>query len=255
MKRLKIAAGNWKMNTSPAEAVALATTLAQEILTDKDTLMILAPPFVHLNAVQEQIQKSEGIYLAAQNCHEEKKGAYTGEIAATMLAAVGCKYIIVGHSERRQYFAESDSLIGKKINAVLAENMYPILCVGEPLEVREADKQEELVKTQLENGLFHLSETDVRKVVIAYEPVWAIGTGKTASPEQAQDMHAFIRQLLQKKYGKEIADLIPILYGGSCNAANADAIFAKPDVDGGLIGGASLKAADFIAIYEALKRS
>jgi triosephosphate isomerase len=210
--------------------------------------VVLATPFIHLNSIGNVIKGIFNLKLGAQNCHQEESGAYTGEISAGMLKSLSVEYVIIGHSERREYFAESDELLAKKINAVLAKGLIPIFCCGEKLEVREANQHLELVENQIKNALFHLSPAAFEKVVIAYEPVWAIGTGKTASPEQAQEMHLYIRNLLAKQYGDELAQATTILYGGSVNAANAKEIFQKPDVDGGLVGGASLKAEDFVTI-------
>jgi triosephosphate isomerase len=247
MKRAQIVAGNWKMNLSFQEG----RDLAKEIINDSspsEVLMVLCPPFVHLNHLSTLVNGISHLEIGAQNCHQLPNGAYTGEVSAGMLKSVGCSFVIIGHSERREYFGENDELLTKKVDAVLGNGMRPIFCCGEKLETREAGTQEALVQSQIENALFHLDSEAFAKIVIAYEPVWAIGTGKTASPEQAQEMHAFIRSLILKKYGNEIADNTPILYGGSCKPDNATEIFSQPDVDGGLIGGASLKAGDFIAI-------
>lgn len=219
-------------------------------LQPSDALVILGTPFIHLRNVASIIKDISNLKLAAQNCHQEESGAYTGEVSASMLKSCGVEYVILGHSERREYFGEKDELIAKKIDAVLGQGMEPIYCCGEKLDVRESGKQNELVAEQVKTALFHLSAEDLQKVVIAYEPVWAIGTGKTASPAQAQEMHAHIRSLIRDQYGAEIADSITILYGGSVKPGNAKELFANPDVDGGLIGGASLKAADFNAIVD-----
>lgn len=246
-KRQRIVAGNWKMNLSYLEGRDLVREITDR-LQPTETLVVLAPPFIHLNNIGNIIHGISNIYLGAQNCHWAETGAYTGEVSARMLASIEVGFVIIGHSERREYFAETDAMLAQKTDAVLAHHMRPIFCCGEKLDVREAEKQEELVSEQLHSGLFHLSPDAFRQVVIAYEPVWAIGTGRTASPQQAQDMHAFIRQLIAEQYGQDIADATPILYGGSCNPTNARELFQQPDVDGGLIGGASLKAADFLAI-------
>ncbi len=247
MNRAQIVAGNWKMNLNFQEG----RELAQEIIvnsTSNEVLLVLCPPFVHLNHLSTLTNGVSNLEIGAQNCHHLQNGAYTGEVSAGMLKSVGCSFVIIGHSERREYFAENDQLLTKKVDAVLSNGMRPIFCCGEKLETREQGTQEALVEAQIENALFHLDSEAFSRIVIAYEPVWAIGTGKTASPEQAQEMHAFIRSLILKKYGSEIAGNTPILYGGSCKPDNAAEIFSQPDVDGGLIGGASLKASDFIAI-------
>lgn len=246
-KRQLIVAGNWKMNKNYEEGRDLAKDIVER-LQPSQVIVVLATPFIHLNSISNIIKGVSNLKLGAQNCHQEESGAYTGEVSVGMLKSVGVEYVIIGHSERREYFEESDELLAKKVNAVLAKGLVPIFCCGEKLEVREADKHLQLVENQIKNALFHLSPTEFEKVVIAYEPVWAIGTGKTASPEQAQEMHLHIRNLLAKQYGDELAQATTILYGGSVNAANAKDIFQKPDVDGGLVGGASLKAEDFVTI-------
>ncbi|MCR9102839.1 MAG: triose-phosphate isomerase [bacterium] len=248
-KRKQIVAGNWKMNMDYEQGRDL-TKAVIDGLQPSDALVILGTPFIHLRNVASMIKDISNLKLAAQNCHQEESGAYTGEVSASMLKSCGVEYVILGHSERREYFGETDELIAKKIDAVLGQGMEPIYCCGEKLDVRESGKQNELVAGQVKTALFHLSAEDIQKVVIAYEPVWAIGTGKTASPAQAQEMHAHIRSLIRDQYGAEIADSITILYGGSVKPGNAKELFANPDVDGGLIGGASLKAADFNAIVD-----
>ncbi|WP_421948011.1 triose-phosphate isomerase [Phaeodactylibacter xiamenensis] len=248
-KRKQIVAGNWKMNMDYEQGRDL-TKAVIDGLQPSDALVILGTPFIHLRNVASIIKDISNLKLAAQNCHQEESGAYTGEVSASMLKSCGVEYVILGHSERREYFGEKDELIAKKIDAVLGQGMEPIYCCGEKLDVRESGKQNELVAEQVKTALFHLSAADLQKVVIAYEPVWAIGTGKTASPAQAQEMHAHIRSLIRDQYGPEIADSITILYGGSVKPGNAKELFANPDVDGGLIGGASLKAADFNAIVD-----
>lgn len=252
--RQQIVAGNWKMNTTLPDGVALAKGVAAEVTASQGNVVIVAPPFTHLHAVGEAI-KGSSVQLAAQNCHEAAKGAYTGEVSVEMLKAIGVAFVILGHSERRQYFGETDALIAKKIDAVLAAGLRPIFCCGESLDVREAGEHETLVSKQLAGALFHLDAVALRQVVIAYEPVWAIGTGRTATSQQAQDMHAAIRNQLATQYGQAVADDVTILYGGSCNAQNAAELFSQPDVDGGLIGGASLKVADFLTIVAALKKA
>jgi triosephosphate isomerase (TIM) len=244
MARLKIVAGNWKMNKTIAEGDVL-TNAAKAIEIPKGVKVVLCTPFTSLASTHKIIKKKRNMHLGAQNMHEAEKGAFTGEISADMLIASGVEYVILGHSERRQYFNETNDLLAKKIDTALAKGITPIFCCGEPLEIREADTHVKFVEKQLENSLFHLSDEAFAKIVIAYEPIWAIGTGKTATAEQAQAMHAALRKFLGKKYGKRLAGKTPILYGGSCNAKNAKEIFAQPDVDGGLIGGASLIAEDF----------
>lgn len=246
-KRQHIVAGNWKMNKTLEEGRDLAKDIVER-LQPSEVIVVLAAPFIHLNAISDVINGVSNLKLAAQNCHQEESGAYTGEISIGMLQSVGVEYVIIGHSERREYFNETDELLAKKVNAVLNKGLIPIFCCGEKLDVREANQQMQLVENQITKALFHLSAEAFEKVVIAYEPVWAIGTGKTASPEQAQEMHLYIRHLIAKKYGEELAQATTILYGGSANAANAKELFQQPDVDGGLVGGASLKAEDFVTI-------
>jgi triosephosphate isomerase len=252
--RKKIAAGNWKMNLN----VSAAHELFQGIAAAYDTLgldehkqVILAPPFVYLEQMAIRAEEYPFLHLCAQNCHQEDKGAYTGEISAAMLAALGVDYVLVGHSERRIFFNEDHRLLSQKVDAALRNGLIPIFCCGEPLEVREANDHFNLVQKQLEESLWHLSSMD--KVIIAYEPVWAIGTGRTASSDQAQEMHAFIRKLVGGRYGLQTAESLTILYGGSCNANNAPTLFSQPDVDGGLVGGASLKAEEFVQIIQSLQ--
>lgn len=245
--RKKIVAGNWKMNKHSAEARSLAAEIANATPA-AGVEAILCPPFPFLEAVTDLVSGKSWISTGAQNCHSEAKGAYTGEVSASMVASTGARYVILGHSERREYFKESNEWLSQKLEAVLEAGLMPIFCCGESLKIREKDKHVSFVTKQLKESLFLLSADDITRVLIAYEPIWAIGTGLTASPEQAQEMHAAIRKALSRKYGKRIANRIPILYGGSCNPGNAASLFALPDVDGGLIGGASLKAADFMAI-------
>ena len=252
--RKQIAAANWKMNLNQQEAKDLLTNILDKLpkLTDNQQVVFSVPAIYISNAVQ-QIGGISNVFVAAQNCHQNTNGAYTGEISAPMYSSVGVNHIVIGHSERREYFAESDALLAEKVNAVLANNSTPIFCCGEPLAIREAETQNAFVENQLINSLFHLSSEQLLKVVIAYEPIWAIGTGKTASSAQAQEIHAFIRSVLATKYGADIADQISILYGGSVKAANAVELFSQPDVDGGLVGGASLIATEFTAIINALQ--
>lgn len=246
--RKQIVAGNWKMNTTISEGINLADnvkSMMNEVPGNVE--LIIAPPFTHLS---ELVRTGRGsrLKVASQNCAAWEKGAYTGEVAASMIAATGATHVIIGHSERREYFAESDQTLLTKVKLTLKNNLTPIFCCGEKLNERESNNHFKVVEEQIENVLFQLTADEMGKTVIAYEPVWAIGTGKTASPEQAQEMHAFIRSLLVKHFGKEISENTSILYGGSCKPDNAKEIFVKPDVDGGLIGGASLVANDFIAI-------
>lgn len=251
--RKKIVAGNWKMNCTLPEGRKLASEVIHmvEDEVNNGTEVVLIPPFIHLTGIHQLIGSSENIFLGAQNCHQNLSGAYTGEISAAMLVSCGASHVTIGHSERREYFSETDELLAEKVKHVLANGLTPIFCCGEKLEVREASNHEQLVGEQIRKTLFDLSNDEILKVVIAYEPVWAIGTGKTASSEQAQEMHAFIRSLLAEKYGKDIAEEISILYGGSCKPSNAKELFSQPDVDGGLIGGASLKSRDFTDIIKA----
>lgn len=252
MKREAIVAGNWKMNKNYPEGRELAKKIV-ELLQPSEVKVILCPPFIHLNQIGNIINGISNLSLGGQNCHQEQSGAYTGEVSAGMLRSVGADYVILGHSERREYFDESDGLLAQKTDQALSSGLKPIFCCGEKLDVREAGEQEKVVAHQLKEGLFHLEAAQLKQVVIAYEPVWAIGTGETATPDQAQDMHRFIRDLIAENYGQEVAGSIPILYGGSVKPNNAAEIFSKADVDGGLIGGASLKTEDFIAIVNAMK--
>jgi triosephosphate isomerase len=248
--RKRIIAGNWKMNKTVAEAVELVKELKTMAETVQDVDMVVCPPFVNLAPVHDIIKESP-IGLGAQNMHWEESGAFTGEISANMLKSSGCEYVILGHSERRQYFGETDNTVNKKLKAALAAELIPIVCVGEMLEEREADKTEQVVQTQVKGAFSGISKGDTENVVLAYEPVWAIGTGKTATPEQAQAVHALIRQLMRELYDQELADTIRIQYGGSMKPANAAELLSQPDVDGGLIGGASLKADSFMGIIKA----
>jgi triosephosphate isomerase len=251
--RKKIVAGNWKMNKTFSEAQILTDevlTLANAEVNNR-TKIVLCVPFPYLPSIKSQLSGSS-IATGAQNCSEHDAGAYTGEVSAAMLAAMGISYVIIGHSERRQYFGEGGKWLAKKVDAALKHNVTPIFCCGEPLEIREAGNHEQLVKQQVEESLFHLTTEQIQKVVIAYEPVWAIGTGKTATSQQAQDMHLVIRQQLAAKYSQTIAAEITILYGGSVKADNAKELFSCADVDGGLVGGASLKAREFVDIVKAI---
>ena len=248
--RKNIVAGNWKMNTTLEEGVELANNVNALLKGKKANCdVIVCVPFTHLTSVNAVLEP-ELVSLGAENCSEHAKGAYTGEVSASMVKSTGAGYVILGHSERRQYFGENNEQLLAKTKIALENGLLPIFCVGEVLEQREDGSFNEVVKSQVE-ALFTLSAEDFGKIVIAYEPVWAIGTGKTATAEQAQEMHAHIRGVIADKYGKEVADNTSILYGGSCKPSNAKEIFAKPDVDGGLIGGAALKAEDFMGIIEA----
>ncbi len=248
--RKKIVAGNWKMNTTLEEGVELANNVNALLKGKKANCdVIVCVPFTHLTSVNAVLEP-ELVGLGAENCSEHAKGAYTGEVSASMVKSTGAGYVILGHSERRQYFGENNEQLLAKTKIALENGLVPIFCVGEVLEQREDGSFNEVVKSQVE-ALFSLSAEDFGKIVIAYEPVWAIGTGKTATAEQAQEMHAHIRGVIADKYGKEVAENTSILYGGSCKPSNAKEIFAKPDVDGGLIGGAALKAEDFMGIIEA----
>ncbi len=251
--RQKIVAGNWKMNNGKGETKNLITELQEEIkdLTLDNTRVIIAPSFINLESAVTQTEDTK-IEVVAQNMHQAKNGAYTGEVSADMLKSVGIRTVIIGHSERRAIFKESDEILAEKVNAALANGLEVIFCFGEKLEERKTDNHLLEVGSQLRNSILHIAAEDWSKVILAYEPVWAIGTGETASPEQAQEMHAFIRNVIAKKYTQEIADNLSILYGGSVKPANAKEIFSKPDVDGGLIGGASLKAVDFSSIIKAI---
>ncbi|HMJ69347.1 MAG TPA: triose-phosphate isomerase [Cyclobacteriaceae bacterium] len=251
--RKKIVAGNWKMNKTLADATILTgelITLVQNEVKNNATV-VLCTPFPYLLKIKEQLGNSK-IAVGAQNSSEHEWGAYTGETSAAMLKSMGIPYVIIGHSERRQFFGENGPLLAKKVDRALAAGLTPIFCNGEALEIREKGTHEALVKQQTEDGLFHLSAADIQKVVIAYEPVWAIGTGKTATSQQAQDMHAVIRGHIAAKYGKDVAESISILYGGSVKPDNAKELFACTDVDGGLVGGASLKARDFVDIIKGI---
>ena len=250
--RQQIVAGNWKMNKTLEEGLELTRAIIEKVKAPSG-LVVIAPPNTYLREMAKMLKGHKNFGLAAQNCHQEEKGAYTGEVSADMLASVGCEFVIIGHSERRQYFKEKNDVLAAKVDITLSKGMRPIFCCGEPLNIREADTHVRYVAKQLKASLFHLKEEDFKKVVIAYEPIWAIGTGRTASSLQAQDMHQAIRALVAKNYDKQVADQTPILYGGSCNAQNAAELFARPDVDGGLIGGASLKAEDFAVIVAAMK--
>ncbi len=247
--RKKIVAGNWKCNTTLQEGIELAKAVDSLVASEgaDDVVVVLGTPFIHLTKVVESVN-TDRIGVSAQNCAAEAKGAFTGEVSAEMVKSTGAEYVILGHSERREYYGETSEILNKKLALALENGLTPIYCCGEPLEVREAEAQNKFVKKQLEETIFNLSPEDFKKLIIAYEPIWAIGTGKTATSDQAQEIHAFIRSVIAEKFGNEIAEGVSILYGGSCKPSNAKELFANKDVDGGLIGGASLKAEDFLGI-------
>ncbi len=239
------------MNKTVQEGIELAKEVNSKVeAIEPKCRIILGTPFVHITEVVKTVNGNK-IDVAAQNCADKVSGAYTGEVSASMVKSTGANYVILGHSERRSYYGENSAILKEKTDLALANDLKPIFCIGEVLSEREANKHFDVVKSQIADALFHLSADDFKKIVLAYEPVWAIGTGVTASSDQAQEMHAYIRGLLVEKYGKDVAESISILYGGSCNAGNAKELFSNPDVDGGLIGGASLKADDFLAIITA----
>lgn len=246
----KIVAGNWKMNLGYEEGLSLFSEIVNMVKDERkgEQLAVICAPYIHLNSLSKL--GGNDVKIGAQNCHQNESGAYTGEISAKMIQSVGAEYVIIGHSERRQYFAESDSLLSDKTKIALANGLTPIFCIGETLDERNNGSYFDVLTTQLTDGLFTLDEADFAKIVIAYEPVWAIGTGLTASSEQAQEVHAFIRKEVAKKYSEAAAEQVSILYGGSCNPKNAAELFAQKDIDGGLIGGASLKSRDFVDIIK-----
>lgn len=251
--RKKIVAGNWKMNLNLQEGVALATELKAALAADKPNCdVVICTPFIHLATVAGIVNDTV-IGLGAENCADKEKGAYTGEVSAAQVKSTGAQYVILGHSERRAYYGETAEILKEKVNLALANGLKVIFCIGEVLEEREAGKQNEVVGAQLAGSLYELTSEQMGNIILAYEPVWAIGTGKTATSEQAQDMHAFIRAEIAKQFGAEVAENTSILYGGSCKPSNAREIFSKPDVDGGLIGGAALKCEDFKGIIDAWK--
>ena len=249
--RKKIVAGNWKMHKNSEQTEDLLNELIAKIPTDIKAQVIVAPTFVNLASAVDHLEFTT-IDVAAQNVHEAESGAFTGEISADMLKSVGVDIVILGHSERRAIFNETDALIANKVNTALEHDMTVIFCFGEELKDRQSENHFNVVENQLRDGLFHIESKDWESIVLAYEPVWAIGTGETASPEQAQEMHEFIRETVRKAFGSDIAESVSILYGGSVKPDNAKEIFSKPDVDGGLIGGAALKADDFVAIVNAI---
>ena len=252
--RKKIVAGNWKMNLNLQEGIALAKELNEALTADKPQCdVVICTPFIHLASVAPLLD-DKLIGLGAENCADKEKGAYTGEVSAEMVKSTGAQYVILGHSERREYYKETPEILREKVLLALKNGLKVIFCIGETLEEREAGKQNEVVKAELEGSVFNLAEEDFRKLVIAYEPIWAIGTGKTATSDQAEEIHAYIRSIVAGKYGQAVADDTSILYGGSAKASNAPELFSKPDIDGGLIGGASLKAADFKGVIDAWKK-
>jgi triosephosphate isomerase len=251
--RKKIAAANWKMNLSLDQATELLDQiLASELTLNPNQFAVFAVPFPYLQMSNTKFAEQRNMFIAAQNCSDKASGAFTGEVSAAMLQSLNINYVLIGHSERRELFNETNVQLAEKTNLALANGISPIFCCGEPLSVREANAQNEYVANQLKESLFHLSIDQIKQVLIAYEPIWAIGTGKTASAEQAQEIHAFIRSEIANHFGAEIADNISILYGGSVKASNATEIFSQPDVDGGLVGGASLQANEFISIIKSL---
>jgi len=249
--RKQVVAGNWKMNKNVQESTQLATEIVSKVkdLTLNNTRVIVTPTFVNISEVVN-VTKGSAVEVAAQNMHQAKSGAYTGEISAEMLTSLGLKIVILGHSERREYFGETDAILAKKVDAALENNLEVVFCFGEVLEDRKSDNHFNVVESQIKNGLFHLEASAWKNIILAYEPVWAIGTGETASPEQAQEMHAFIRKIVADKYNQEVADSVSILYGGSVKPSNAKEIFSKEDVDGGLIGGAALNSDDFVSLVK-----
>lgn len=252
--RKQIAAANWKMNCTYQQGEELLDgILGANIALKEHQQVVFAVPFPYLIMASSEVADEQNYYIAAQNCYNKKSGAYTGEVSAEMLHSIGIKYCVLGHSERREYFQESNKMLAEKLDLCLEYGITPIFCCGEPLNIREAGTQNSFVEVQLKESLFHLADSVISKIVIAYEPIWAIGTGKTATSDQAQEMHAHLRSVLAKQYGPVLANTIPILYGGSVKANNAVEIFSRPDVDGGLVGGASLSATEFAAIIKALK--
>ncbi len=253
--RKQIAAANWKMNLTIQEAVSLT----EELISKPRKLsvrqeVVLGVPFPYLTTIKNMLSGTEGIFISAQNCSDRKNGAYTGEVSTEMLQSIGVTHVIIGHSERREYFQENNALLSEKVNRCLQTGLKPIFCCGEPLAVRDSGTEYKYVETQLEEGLFHLDAIQLTGFIIAYEPIWAIGTGKTATSDQAQQMHAFIRKVMSTKYGSIVAESISVLYGGSVKASNAAELFSQLDVDGGLVGGASLVASEFSAIIDNLKK-
>lgn len=251
--RRKFIAGNWKMNTTRADGAALATAIAQAVGKRDDVEVALCPPSVYLEAVA-QVVLGSSVGVGAQNCYHEAKGAFTGELSPAMLVDIGCQYVILGHSERRQIFRETSADVSKKVHAALGAGLTPIVCVGETLDERKANRTTSIVREQIEGSLAGLSAEQIGKIVIAYEPVWAIGTGVVATPDQAEEVHADLRRLLEKNYNSAVAQGVRIQYGGSVNAENAATLLSQPNIDGALVGGASLKADSFLAIIEAARK-
>lgn len=252
--RKKIVAGNWKMNENLQEGVALAKEINEALKADKPNCdVVICTPFIHLASVA-QVLDQDVVALGAENCADKEKGAFTGEVSAAMVKSTGAQYVILGHSERRQYYNETAEILKEKVKLALANGLKIIFCCGETLEERESNRQNEVVKAELDGSVFNLSADEWKNIVLAYEPIWAIGTGKTATSEQAEEMLAYIRSIVAEKYGKDVAEETSILYGGSCKPGNAAELFAKPNIDGGLIGGASLKCADFKGIIDAWKK-
>lgn len=252
--RKQIAAANWKMNCTYQQGEQLLDEiLSANIALKEHQQTIFAVPFPYLIMAKSETENENNYFVAAQNCYNKKSGAYTGEVSVEMLQSIGIPFVVLGHSERREYFQESNKMLAEKLDLCLQFDITPIFCCGEPLNIREANTQNNYVEVQLKESLFHLSEKDIKRIVIAYEPIWAIGTGKTATSDQAQEMHAHLRSVLAKQYGAAVADEISILYGGSVKANNAKELFSQPDVDGGLVGGASLSAAEFTTIISSLK--
>jgi len=250
--RKKIVAGNWKMNLDYNEGLSLFSEIVNMVkdeVTGTQTAVICSP-FIHLHSLAQLAKGYDKVAIGAQNAHQAESGAYTGEISAKMVKSTGAEYVILGHSERRQYFGENNALLATKTDTALKNGLKPIFCIGETLDERETEAHFEVIQTQLEEGIFHLSTEQFAQIVLAYEPVWAIGTGKTATAEQAQEVHAFIRNAIAEKYNQQVADDTTILYGGSANPKNASELFSQPDIDGGLIGGASLKSRDFLDIVK-----
>lgn len=252
--RKNIVAGNWKMNLDLNQGIQLFNDIQELIKQEVNGVqeVIVCSPSIHLSSLTKISGDNSNLSIGAQNCHFADSGAFTGEISASMIASTGAKYVIIGHSERRLYFSESNQLLAQKLDSVLKNDLHPIFCIGETLEERNGGTYFDVIREQISQASFHLDADKFSKLILAYEPVWAIGTGLTASPEQAQEIHAFIRSLLSEKYGQQIANNMTILYGGSCNPKNASELFAQEDIDGGLIGGASLKARDFVDIIKAL---
>src|ERR1017187_10154677 len=250
--RRKIVAGNWKMNTDYPQGLRLASEVVNMVNDEvlNDVTVILAPPFTHLFGISQLIKDSPKVYLAAQNCSAEVSGAFTGEVSVDMINSIGAQYVIIGHSERRHIFGENNAMVERKIQVVLEAGLIPIFCCGETLNERNSGKHFQVINSQLEEALFELNNNEICNVIIAYEPVWAIGTGVNATPQQAQEIHHFIRNSIKEKYGEDISNFTSILYGGSCNSKNAKELFSNPDVDGGLVGGASLKSREFVDIVK-----